>query len=104
MPYTVIRGVIPSHMSCEITHNEHKNYYRSLKEHLENLWNGERPSLDELTNEEYQRCIDTDQFWEIRWYPSTPISFFVVYAPTIEECFYKMEHTIDEEYDPRPKR
>lgn len=91
MEWIKFEGKIPSHMSCEITHNEHKNYYNTIKEYLDSLKNGERPPLNELSDEEYHRCIKTDELWQIRWHPITPISSNVVYAPTLEECFKKIE-------------
>lgn len=83
---------IPNHMSLSIEHNQHKNYYDNAKEHLDNMFNGERVSLKELSEEEYQRCIETDEIWEIRWYPRTTISFNFVVAPTLEECMKKIEN------------
>lgn len=90
MEWTKFEGKIPNHMSCEITHNEHKNYYESIETYIDHLCNGEKPHQSELSDEEYRRCIEMDEIWQIRWYPITPISFHIVYAPTLEECFSKI--------------
>lgn len=92
MEWTEFNGKIPPHMSCEISHNQHKNYYHNIEEHLNNLSNGDRPPIHVLSEEEYNRCIETDQLWKISWYPITPIGFNVVYAPTLQECFAKIEN------------
>ena len=85
---------LSKHMSLSINHNEHKNYYELLKEYIDTLLNGKRPSLEELSEEQYKKCLEMDEFWEVRWYPETPISFNVVYGSTLEECLKQIR-----EYD-----
>ena len=85
---------LPKYMSLSINHNEHKNYYEPLKEYIDTLLNGKRPSLEELSDKEYKKCLEMDEFWEVRWYPETPISFNVVYGSTLEECLKQIR-----EYD-----
>jgi hypothetical protein len=43
-----------------------------------------------LTDEEYRECLKNDEIWEIQWYPTTPISFNYVCAPTLQEALDKM--------------
>lgn len=82
---------LPKHISLSIEHNNHKNDYEKLSNYINTLLNGKRPDLDELTEEEYKKCIETDEFWEVRWYPITPISFYIVYGSTLEYCLKQIE-------------
>lgn len=91
-----ISGKIPEHISMRIIHNDHNICSEKVSDYINNLINGERPTLDELSEEEYLRCIETDEFWQVRWYPITPISFYEVYASTLEECFMKIQQVNDD--------
>ena len=72
---------LPKH-KCElsITHNEHKSYYLSVKEYLH-----EGDDIDWQSLEHKQRAIETDEIWQMRWYPETPVGFYSACAPTLEE-------------------
>lgn len=67
-----------------LTHNEHKNYYETaadkIREWEETEWNPTWKDEDAK-----QRAIDTNEIWELQWYPDTPVGFCVVAAPTLEE-------------------
>lgn len=78
------------YMSMSIEHNDHKNVYEKLSDYLAAMTKN-----NELTQEEYDRCIKTDELWEIRIYPNTPISFHYVCAPTLEEAIIKMKSERD---------
>ena len=63
-----------------LTHNEHRNYYETVEEFL-----GSNKLDDEFeTPEARQQCIDTDELWELQWYPDTAIGFYRCFAPTLE--------------------
>ena len=81
---------LPAHLTLSIEHNNHKKYYQDLKEYINNLKNAERPPLNELSEEEYKKCIELDEFWQITWYPRTPIGFHVVYGSTLTECILQI--------------
>lgn len=70
--------------SMTLTHNDHKSYYESpenwIEEHAD--W------CDWENTEAKQRAIDTDSIWTIQWYPDTPIGFICVAAPTLEEALH----------------
>lgn len=75
---------LPAHKgSLYLTHNDHKSAYQSALEWCEDL-NAE--SLATWQSEEHkQRAIATDEIWTLQWYPDTPIGFFSVAAPTLDE-------------------
>lgn len=77
----------PKHLSLSIEHNRHKGYCEKLSDYLK------RDGMDrikELSEEEYKRCIETDELWECQLYPDTPMSFYYFCAPTLQECLEKM--------------
>lgn len=64
-----------------LTHNEHRDYYEPLAQYIES---GDLADTFE-SPEAMQRAIDTDEHWHLQWYPRTPVSFYEVSAPTLEE-------------------
>jgi hypothetical protein len=37
-----------------------------------------------ISPEDMQKCIDTDDVWELQWYPDTPIGFHKVHGSSLE--------------------
>ena len=64
-----------------LTHNEHKSYYDKIEDYL-----AEERCGSFRDAESRQRCIATNEVWELQWYPNTPVGFLSVYAPTLAEC------------------
>lgn len=63
-----------------LQHNPHKDYYDRVETYIKDN------DLEEWENEEAkQRAIETDEIWTLQWYPDTPIGFYCVAAPTLEE-------------------
>jgi len=64
-----------------LTHNEHKDIYQTATD-----WLNEHQELHDWKNEEHKlRAISTDEIWILHWYPDTPIGFYSIVAPTLEE-------------------
>jgi len=73
----------PSHKAgMYLTHNQHKDYYETVAQHIEEYVNIEKH--DFVSEEDYQKCIDTNELWELQWYPETPIGFHKVNGSTLE--------------------
>jgi len=76
--------ILPRHKaSLSINHNDHKDYYMTVAD----LMTSEHPSLDKdyfVSDEDLQVCIDTNELWEIQWYPDTPVGFYKVCGSTLE--------------------
>lgn len=86
----------PKH-ECELTltHNENRIYYQTVRKYLEEM--EERESGNNFKNsEQRQKAIDTNEIWTLQWYPSTPVGFCSVSAPTLEELLESANE--DEEY------
>lgn len=66
-----------------LTHNEHRDLYEPLERWLAGP---DGKSLHWASDEAKQRAIATDECWVLQWYPDTPIGFYCVAAPTLEEC------------------
>ena len=74
--------IFPKHVTLHITHNQHKSYYLSLADYIEQ--DGER--FDFKDDDAKARAIAADELWEIQWYPNTPVGFCCVAAPTLDEA------------------
>ncbi len=86
-------AALPAHKaSLTITHNPQRDNYETVEKHLE--YHGDRLH-DFATEEQRQRCIDTDSLWSIHWYPDTPIGFCDVAAPTLLEALEACRETDD---------
>lgn len=80
----------PTHR-CELslTHNEHKSYYESAEKFVterEAMWKDD---------ESKKRAVETDEIWQLQWYPRTPVTFNRVMAPTLQELL-ELAATLDE--------
>jgi hypothetical protein len=78
---------LPKHeASLHITHNQHKAYYEPIEEYLR-----DRNIDDEdwATPTSKERAIQTNNLWELQWYPNTPVGFNIVYGATLEEVIKK---------------
>jgi hypothetical protein len=69
----------PHNISLSLSHNEHKCYYETAEDYI-----GRDDRLDFRSAEERQACIDTNEVWELQWYPDTPVGFCAIAAPTLE--------------------
>lgn len=81
-------AVLLKAMSLHITHNQHKDYYEPVEQYL----NARHIEKDDIEPEDRIEIIKQDSLWEIQWYPITPISFYSVYAATLERCFEIIEN------------
>lgn len=64
-----------------LSHNEHRDYYETLSDFIEN-----HDLTDDFESPEAMaKSIETDELWELQWYPDTPVGFIRVAAPTLED-------------------
>ena len=64
-----------------LTHNEHKNYYETVAIRIQDGCIADRGWVSE---EEKQRAIDTDELWELQWYPDTPNGSYTLVASSLD--------------------
>jgi len=60
-----------------LTHNAHRDVYETVQDYCSD-------AEDFVSLEDRQKCIDTDECWELQWYPDTPIGFLRVLGSTLE--------------------
>ena len=71
----------PKHeASMSLNHNEHKACYDPIAAYISEL-----PFHEWATPTSKARCIETDEIWELQWYPNTPVGFCTMYGATLEE-------------------
>ena len=58
------------HTSIEIQFNQHKVYYRTIAEAIED---GSYDYAYWISEEEKYNAIAADSVWELTWYPDTPV-------------------------------
>lgn len=73
--------LLPQHeCGLHLNHNDHKNVYETAEQWIvDNDW------CDWENDEAKQRAIATDSIWTLQWYPDTPVGFYAVAAPTLDE-------------------
>lgn len=83
---------LPNHKSgLYLEHNDHRNVYETIEE-----WLSQRDDMYQWKDEESkQRAIATDEIWTLQWYPVTPIGFYAIAAPTLEELLKLAEEVED---------
>ena len=64
--------------------NDHRNYYESVKDRLENFDDEIEPVL-------LAGMIETDTVYRLQFYPDTPVGSYVVYGLTLEGCLKRAE-------------
>ncbi len=77
---------LPKYFSLSISHNEHKNTYETIEEYLEY----DKHWKEDLDEEDIHQILDSNELWEIRVYPITPISFYIVRDATLLGCLNKL--------------
>ncbi len=66
----------PEH-NCELNlvHNSHKNSYETVEQYLEVHSCG-----DWINEEQRMKAFVEQDYWELHWYPDTPVTFICLYA------------------------
>lgn len=69
---------LPNHKATlYLTHNEHLSDYKTVKDYIED----KHPAYDKndfISEEDMQKCVDTNECWQLHWYPNTPIGSYCV--------------------------
>jgi hypothetical protein len=69
---------LPKGIAHSIHLNEHRVYYQSVAEYLDD------EGAPTVTPTDREECIRTGDVWVLHWYPETPIGFYRIAAPTLE--------------------
>lgn len=81
----------PEHKaSLTLAHNEHLDYYTTVKEEIEDRPDWYRDD-DWVSLEEKQKAIDTNEVWTLQWYPDTPVGFHKLHASTLEALMHQFQ-------------
>ncbi len=82
---SVLEALLPPHKcGLFLTHNEHKDCYETAEQFIEEQ--KQRQCQANFENEEMEKkSIETNEIWELQWYPDTPIGFYDIFAPTLED-------------------
>lgn len=76
---------LPANIAASICHNEHKLVYDSVKDYTDRL-----QCCEWVSDEEKAKAIATDELWEVRWYPITPVGFCHWHASSLEAIADKL--------------
>lgn len=69
--------------SLHLTHNDHKSYYQTVAESIEQGDHGYKDD-DWVSAEQRQKAIDTNECWTLQWYPDTPVGFCLMSAADLD--------------------
>ena len=73
-----------------ITVNNHRDYYQSVKEYVEELASIDNALMDEIGLDVYKQMKKSNTIVEIQAYPDTPLGFYRVLHYDIEKALNKM--------------
>lgn len=77
--------IFPEHKaSLHLTHNQHKAYYETVESYLDN-----RDCIDWVSKEQELKSYQTQELWELQWYPSTPIGSYAIYGADLDAVLAK---------------
>lgn len=78
--------MLPPHKaSLTLQHNDHKNYYKTVKDLVEDD-EADDPKTrfyNFVSPIERQKAIETDELWSLQWYPDTPIGSHIKHAASL---------------------
>jgi len=67
--------------SLHLTHNQHKSYYETVAKAIES---GTYDDEDWINPEQRQRALETNDVWELQWYPDTPVGSYRLLAADLD--------------------
>lgn len=73
------KALPPHEVTMTLSHNEHKVYYRTVAQAIEDKDHGYDPE-DFVSPEQMKKAIETNECWSLQWYPTTPVGFYHVSA------------------------
>lgn len=80
----------PEHKcGLHLTHNQHKDYYETVEKYCENPWMEKNPGW--VSEEQRLKSLETQEVWELQWYPDTPIGFYKVCGADLDVV---LEHSL----------
>jgi len=69
--------------SLHLTHNQHKDYYRTVAEAIEDGDHGYQAD-NWISEEQKRKAIETNECWTLQWYPDTPVGFHIMSAADLD--------------------
>ena len=72
--------------SVSITVNQHRDYYQSVEEHIEEQALIDEELIDEIGKEVYEEMKKTNTIIEIQAYPDTPIGSYRLFHYDIDKA------------------
>jgi len=85
---------LPKHVALYLSHNDHKSYYRTVRQAVEDEEHGYD---DWVSEEEKAKAIENDECWFVQIYPDTPIGFRTLAAHSLASLLGAMEEMKKEE-------
>lgn len=76
-----------------LTHNDHRDYYETAETRIDDL-----KQKDEFPSaEDYQKAVDTNDYWCLQWYPTTPIGSYAICGTDLDALLARALR-IEQEY------
>lgn len=65
-----------------LTVNEHRDVYQSVEDFIKEQNNRRENTIDE---DLAKRLIEADAVYALQFYPDTPVGFYLIYGPSLDE-------------------
>ena len=82
-PKTSPLNKFPAHLSLTLSHNEHENYYKTVRDSVDQGDHGYEADCW-VSPEQQQKAISRNECWTLQWYPKTPIGFKILSAADLD--------------------
>ena len=83
----------PHAASLHLTHNDHKSYYRTVAESIEDGDHGYEHRCW-VSDEQKAKAIATNECWTLQWYPDTPIGFCILSAADLDVLLHRANESV----------
>jgi hypothetical protein len=80
--------------SVSIQVNNHKDYYQTVADYIEDQSQLDEGLLKDIGEENYAKMVETDTIVEIQAYPDTPVGSYLIYHYNIDMAIDQMLNII----------
>ena len=81
----MIENRLPAHKAAlYLTHNDHLSVYETAEQWWADRVRHNGDEDDWVSREEKAKALESNEVWELRWYPDTPVGFCIRLASTLE--------------------
>lgn len=92
-----MEDLFPKHIELHLQHNPHVASYHTVQKELERNpgYYGDDDSW--VSESQKLKAFETQSFWLMHWYPTTPVGFNIMMACDLEELLVWVKENVKDE-------